>query len=62
MQKYGVVIGDTGGVAMGIKLENLTVEGRPESWADLGIASAHMFQGKLTFDDFVVIQPAYHRP
>jgi hypothetical protein len=49
-------------VAMGIKLENLTVEGRPESWADLGIASAHMFQGKLTFDDFVVIQPAYHRP
>jgi IPT/TIG domain len=62
MQEYGVVIGDTGGVAMGIKLENLTVEGRPESWADLGIASAHMFQGELTFDDFVVIQPAYHRP
>ena len=62
MQKYGVVIGDTGGMAMEIKLENLTVEGRPESWADFGIASAHMFQGKLTFDDFVVTQPAYHRP
>ena len=62
MQKYGVVIGDTGGVAMEIKLENLTVEGRSQSWADFGITSADMFQGKLTFDDFEVIQPGYHRP
>jgi hypothetical protein len=61
MQDYGVVIGDTGGTGMELKVENLAVEGRPETWADFGV-TATSFVGKITFDDFVVVQAGYHRP
>jgi hypothetical protein len=61
MRRYGVVIGDTGGVAMGLKMENLEVEGRTERWSTLGVTT-HAFQGKLSFDDFEVIEAEYHRP
>jgi hypothetical protein len=61
LQRYGAVIGDTGGVAMAIKVENLDVEGRIESWSTFGVSTS-CFQGKLTFDDFEVIARGYHRP
>jgi hypothetical protein len=61
MQDYGVVIGDTGGNAMTLKVENLAVEGRPETWSTFGITNTS-FVGKITFNDFVVIQAGYHRP
>jgi hypothetical protein len=62
MQDYGVVIGETGGVALNVKLENLDIEGRSENWTDLGVTSNQVFNGYLTLDDFVVIEPGYHRP
>jgi hypothetical protein len=61
LQRYGAVIGDTGGVAMAIKVENLAVEGRHESWSGFGVSTS-CFRTKLTFDDFQVIARGYHRP
>jgi hypothetical protein len=61
MKRYGVVIGETGGTAMSVKLENLAAEGRTERWSTLGVTSMAL-EGKLTFDDFVVIRAGYHRP
>jgi hypothetical protein len=61
LQTYGAVVGDTSGVAMEIKAENLAVEGRPESWSDVGITNS-CFQGRITFNDFEVIARGYHRP
>jgi hypothetical protein len=59
LRTYGAVVGDTGGVAMEIKLANLA--GRPQSWADLGV-SADCFRGKIDLSDFEVIRRGYHRP
>jgi hypothetical protein len=61
MKRYGVVIGDTSGVAMDLKMENLEVEGRTERWSTLGVTT-DAFQGRLSFDDFQVIKAGYHRP
>jgi hypothetical protein len=58
LQTYGAVVGDTGGVAMEIKLENL--EGRSRSWTDLGV-STNCFEGKISLSDFQVIRRGYHR-
>jgi hypothetical protein len=61
MKWYGAVVGETGGTAMSVKLENLAAEGATESWSTLGV-TANAFEGKLTFDDFVVVRAGYHRP
>ena len=61
MQTYGVVVGDTGGNAMTVKVENLAAEGRPETWSTFGVNN-NSFNGKLTFSDFQVIAAGYHRP
>ena len=58
---YGAVVGDTGGVPMEIKLENLQIEGRAQRWSTLGV-TASCFRGKLSFNDFVAIRLGYHRP
>jgi IPT/TIG domain len=54
MKRYGVVVGDTGGNAMTLKVENLAAESRAESWATLGVTS-RAFAGKISFDDFQVV-------
>jgi hypothetical protein len=46
---------------MAIKVENLAVEGRAESWSEFGVSTS-CFKGKVTFDDFQVIARGYHRP
>jgi hypothetical protein len=58
LQTYGAVVGDTGGVAMEIKLENL--EGSSRSWTDLGVSTS-CFEGKISLSDFQVIRRGYHR-
>jgi hypothetical protein len=57
LQTYGAVVGDTGGVAMEIKMEN---EGSSRSWADLGV-STNCFEGKISLSDFQVIRRGYRR-
>jgi hypothetical protein len=57
MQDYGVVVGDTGGVMMALKVEAF----HDTEWKNLGVTTLG-FNGKLTIDDFVVVQPGYHRP
>ena len=59
MQRYGVVVGDQGGVPMALKLENLVAEGRPQRWADIGIRPKSL--SSVTFDDFQCIKLGYHR-
>ena len=61
IQAYGVVVGDQGGVPMALKLEGLETEGRPERWSQVGLSSTS-FAGKISFDDFEVIELGYHRP
>jgi hypothetical protein len=57
MQDYGVVIGDTGGVMMAYKVE----ANQEADWDALGVTTLG-FNGKVTIDDFEVIQAGYHRP
>jgi hypothetical protein len=46
---------------MAVKLEGLETEGRSERWSQVG-HTITTFSGKLSFDDFDVIQLGYHRP
>jgi hypothetical protein len=61
LQRYGAVIGDTGGIPMAIKVENLAVEGRSESWSTFGV-STDCFKDKVSFADMEVVTADYHRP
>jgi hypothetical protein len=63
MQDYGLVFGDTSGnanQAMTLKMENLSIEGRSETWADFGITD-NVLVGHLTFNDFIVMPQGFHR-
>jgi hypothetical protein len=59
MQRYGVVIGDTGGVPMSLKLEALETEKRKERWSEVGLD--HNSLSAIRFDDMECIQLGYHR-
>jgi hypothetical protein len=61
LQYYGAMIADTGGVAFNVELEQLSIEGRSERWADIGVTKDCM-QDKIRFDDFQVISGGYNRP
>jgi hypothetical protein len=61
IKRYGVVVGDTGGTPMQMKLENLELEGRPQRWSSLGVTE-NCFKGKISFNDFVAVRLGYHRP
>jgi hypothetical protein len=58
LTRYGAVVGDTGGVAMSIKL--MSLQGGSRSWSDLGV-SRDCFQGKIGISDFEVVRGGYHR-
>ncbi len=60
MQKYGVVVGDTGGDNMALKLENISATHPNTTWASLGLASNSL--SAVKWDDFEAIAPNYHRP
>jgi hypothetical protein len=61
LQYYGAMIADTGGVAFNVELEQLSIEGRSERWADIGVTKDCM-EDKIRFDDFQVISGGYDRP
>jgi fibronectin type 3 domain-containing protein len=60
MQKYGVVVGDTGGNNMALKTENISVTHPGASWSSVGLASNSL--SAIKWDDFEAIAPNYHRP
>jgi hypothetical protein len=60
MQDYGVVIGDTGGVPMSLKLEALETEKRKERWSQQGLTKDSL--SAIRFDDLECIKLGYHRP
>jgi hypothetical protein len=59
MQRYGIVVGDTGGVPMSLKLEALETEKRKERWSEVGL-DQNSFSA-IRFDDMECVQLGYHR-
>ena len=59
MQVYGVVVGDTGGTPMVLKMEALETEGRGERWSQVDISADSL--SNIRFDDFECIKLGYHR-
>lgn len=60
MQKYGVVVGDTGGNNMALKLENISYTHPDLSWSSVGLTNSSL--SAIKWDDFEAIAPNYHRP